>query len=873
MGGWCDGVRAYAKLLVFHFIQAITISANAWSDAGHAVNHLYDLLYLMGRDDIAVGVGGDGGISEDGTIYPNVGGYFAIIEQEMTTVGGCRYRQTIPQVGNGRLDVNTNYGIRRAVLPQGNRRYLPLQQPTTQQMMIDTITAGPTTIFLMGTHTNFALFLLSNPHLKKNVDHVYIMGGGVRSHNPTGCCSKTSISCVTQQCENHSNMFTAYTKDPYSEFNIFGDPFGAYQVFHSGIPITLVPLDATNTIPITENFFKAFEKKQNTYEAMYCFQSLKIARDTWFDNQFYTSYFMWDSFMTGVALSIMHNGERPNGDNDFSVMEVMNITVVTSNKPYGVHDGSNPFFDGHVRPKFNLLDGGIHSGHVLTGLDDPYCVMEGGAEGKCQVNLGVMMIDNMMGLNIYEDGYTKEVQGPDSVAALVAVKAKPNRNASSLLDREFFNNFLEVLNRPAHSGLFNLTNQFPHYKEVMYKPDFRNRIRGMPVIFDMDMSPGDFIALLCLLKANIEAIDLKGILVNGNGWSNPATIDVIYDVLHMMGRDDIPVGLGSITALGAPELGCEYVKAIPHGSGGRIDTDTLFGLARILPRSPRRYTAENSMKYGAPRDTAHPELRQPLASEVWQQIISELGPTDKITVLTNGPLTNIANIILSDTKAKSMIEQIYIVGTHLIDGEGEGNLFTVPSNKFAEFNFFLDPKAAKTVVESSLDITVIPLRAQRQVSSFGEVLRSLRSAEKTPELSFVYRLLLLMQKLQKKHHAYSHILQCLLFFLHELQDMFLGEILGSMFLVRQSHLEYSITEKAISVVTGHVSMDGQTILDEINGKPVKVLYRLDSDAYYTELAKLLAAKKQSAIVGSFDEQKRLWNKANYQGRADPGVVK
>jgi inosine-uridine nucleoside N-ribohydrolase len=69
-----------------------------------------------------------------------------------------------------------------------------------------------------------------------------------------------------------------------------------------------------------------------------------------------------------------------------------------------------------------------------------------------------------------------------------------------------------------------------------------------------------------------------------------------------------------------------------------------------------RYTAENSIKYGAPRDTAHPELRQPLAFEVWQQITEEVEPTDKITILTNGPLTNIANIILSDTKAGSIIE-------------------------------------------------------------------------------------------------------------------------------------------------------------------------------------------------------------------------
>ena len=62
-------------------LQAVTINVNAWTDAGHAVNQIYDILYMMGRDDIAVGVGGDGGILEDGTILPNVGGYLPIIEQ------------------------------------------------------------------------------------------------------------------------------------------------------------------------------------------------------------------------------------------------------------------------------------------------------------------------------------------------------------------------------------------------------------------------------------------------------------------------------------------------------------------------------------------------------------------------------------------------------------------------------------------------------------------------------------------------------------------------------------------------------------------------------------------------------------------------
>lgn len=64
-----------------NMLQGVTINTNAWTDAGHAVNQIYDILYMMGRDDIAVGVGGEGGILEDGTILPDVGGYLPIIEQ------------------------------------------------------------------------------------------------------------------------------------------------------------------------------------------------------------------------------------------------------------------------------------------------------------------------------------------------------------------------------------------------------------------------------------------------------------------------------------------------------------------------------------------------------------------------------------------------------------------------------------------------------------------------------------------------------------------------------------------------------------------------------------------------------------------------
>ncbi|KAM3410422.1 hypothetical protein ACQJBY_002559 [Aegilops geniculata] len=700
-------------------LKAVTINVNAWSDAGHAVNHLYDILYMMGRDDILVGIGGDGGISDAGTIYPNVGGYLPLIDQGITTAGDCRYRKAVPLEGGGRLDIDTNWGIRRSFLP---------------------------------------------------------------------------------------------------------------QVFHSGIPITLVPLDATNTIPVNEEFFYAFQQHQRTFEAEYCFKSLKMARDTWSDDQFHASYFMWDSFTSGVAISGMRNDKDCLHGNDFAELEYMNITVITSNEPYGIYDGSNPLFDGHAVPKFGLKKGGVHSGHVQTGIVDSFCIIEGSRKGRC------------------EDGYTKEISGLEAVRVRVATKAKSNVDKNSHLDREFFKSFLEVLTLRDNTGRFDITAQFPFYREVLYKPNFVNKSRGKATILDMDMSAGDFVSLIYLLKAPVDEIDLKGIFVSSNGWANAATIDIVYDILHMMGRDDIPVGRGTSTALGTGILGCKYVSAIPQGSGGLLDSDTLYGLARSLPRSPRRYTAENSVQHGAPRNTDNPELRQPLAFEVWQSVKKQLDPNEKITILTNGPLTSLANIVLSDRNASSVIKSVYVVGGHIRDeNDSNGNVFTVPSNRYAEFNLFLDPLAAKIVLESTMDITLIPLSSQRKASSFETLLESLANAENTPESSFVLHLLSLLHDLQQKHQLYHHM------------GIFLGELLGAVYLVEGSNMEHSLLLKPISIIADNTtSTDGQVVVDEQSANLVKVLVDFDGEEYYSRVANHLGNMERSAVIGNFAEQRASW---------------
>ncbi|KAH1217684.1 Pyrimidine-specific ribonucleoside hydrolase RihA [Glycine max] len=821
-------------------LEGVTISANSWTNAGHAVNQVYDILYMMGQDDITVGMGGEGGILPNGTILPNVGGYLSIIEQGMTTTRGCRYRQAIPMGLRGLLDIDTNFGIRKAFLPQGRRKYTPLRQPTAQQVLIDKISTGPITLIMLGAHTNVAIFLMNNPHLKKNVEHIYIMGGSVGLRNQTGCFPQDAFtSCVPRQCDGCGNVYTNYKANPYAEYNIFCDPFATYQVIHSGIPVTLVPLDATNTIPYTKEFFDEFEKSQHTYEVQYCFKSVKMARDAWFGNQFYKNYFMWDSFATGVAISSMRNSNKRNKEeNEFADMEYINITVFTSNKPYGISDGSNPFFDGLKVPKFNLKKDGVHSGHVQQGLRDPFCFVKNG-KGRCQ------------------DGYTAEVNGPDSMKVLVATKAKPNREVRNPLNREYFKSFLNVLRQPQHAGRFNFTTQFPYYKEVTYMPDFQNKTLGKHVVFDMDMSVGDFLALFYLLKVDVEVINLKAITVSPTGWANAATIDVIYDLLHMMGRDDIPVGLGDAFAMNQsdpifPIVGdCKYVKAIPHGNGGLLDSDTLYGLARDLPRSPRRYTSENSVKFGAPQNTDHPELRQPLVMEIWESILQTMETGSKITVLTNGPLTTLAKVV-SVKNISSRIEEVYVVGGHINRNVSDkGNIFSVPSNQYAEFNMFLDPLAAEIVFQSDVNITLIPLSIQHKASSFSSMLHWLRRTEKTPEAVFSKRVLLRLQRLKHIHHRYHHM------------DTFLGEILGAVVLANghgPSNLNAKFEFKPIKVLAqGDESIDGKMVVDEKHGKLVRILSHMSSKAYHKMFANSLGDWNQSARVGSFEDQRRKWS--------------
>ena len=120
------------------------------------------------------------------------------------------------------------------------------------ELLTSTIEAAPkkATLLTEGPLTNLAEALHANPGLVNKVEMIYIMGGALE---------------VPGNVE----------EQPSAEWNIYVDPFAANQVFRSGAPVTLIPLDATNQVPTTERSFQAFEQNHTTPAAEVVYQLMQ----------------------------------------------------------------------------------------------------------------------------------------------------------------------------------------------------------------------------------------------------------------------------------------------------------------------------------------------------------------------------------------------------------------------------------------------------------------------------------------------------------------------------------------------------------------------------------------------------------------------
>lgn len=114
--------------------------------------------------------------------------------------------------------VHGESGIGNSQLPD------PQATPVPQHAvdyLIKRVLAEPNeiSIFPIGPLTNIAMAIRKEPRFAQAVKELVIMGGAILEYGN-----------IT----------------PQAEFNIYVDPHAAHIVFHSGIPITLIPLDVTH---------------------------------------------------------------------------------------------------------------------------------------------------------------------------------------------------------------------------------------------------------------------------------------------------------------------------------------------------------------------------------------------------------------------------------------------------------------------------------------------------------------------------------------------------------------------------------------------------------------------------------------------------
>jgi purine nucleosidase len=185
------------------------------------------------------------------------------------------------------------------------------------------------------------------------------------------------------------------------------------------------------------------------------------------------------------------------------------------------------------------------------------------------------------------------------------------------------------------------------------------------------------------------------------------------------GQDD---ALAILLALASPEFDVLGITAVAGNVrlslteknarkicelAGKPQTKVYAGAIRPMLRT--LVTAENVHGRTGLDGPDLPEPIMPLQSQQGVDFIVETlmaRPSGTVTLCVLGPMTNIALAMVREPKIASRIKRIVAMGGGFFEG---GNV--TPA---AEFNIYVDPHAARLVLESGVSITLIPLDCTHQ---------------------------------------------------------------------------------------------------------------------------------------------------------------
>ncbi|MFX1520170.1 MAG: nucleoside hydrolase [Promethearchaeota archaeon] len=189
------------------------------------------------------------------------------------------------------------------------------------------------------------------------------------------------------------------------------------------------------------------------------------------------------------------------------------------------------------------------------------------------------------------------------------------------------------------------------------------------IIIDTDPGVDDALALMLAIKSGIFEIHAIT-TVAGNTTIENATRNARF-ILNLLKREDIPVYSGAVKPLER-----DLIQSIVHGKSGIGD---------LRPQNEANLT--------------HDAVENILS-------IIEKNPQE-ITLVTIGPLTNVAKAIMENSTIMSKLKEIVIMGGAI---KVPGN-----ANRVAEFNIFVDPEAADIVFRFPMKKTLVPLDACNRV--------------------------------------------------------------------------------------------------------------------------------------------------------------
>jgi purine nucleosidase len=127
------------------------------------------------------------------------------------------------------------------------------------------------TVLLTGPATNLMAAIEIDPSIKDNIEEVVWMAGAV---------------------DVPGNVYK-YDHDKSAEWNVYWDAKSAQKLFKQGLNMTIFPLDATNTVPLTKEFMHKLAKQREWNVSDICGQFYAI---TFFQSQSGTDeYYMWDT--------------------------------------------------------------------------------------------------------------------------------------------------------------------------------------------------------------------------------------------------------------------------------------------------------------------------------------------------------------------------------------------------------------------------------------------------------------------------------------------------------------------------------------------------------------------------------------------------